>query len=153
VICSQLLACSSLSLTGVAAGQVSWYVRRQEKPKVRRPVEYTAAERFWLAVLGVFGFVAVNGAFVYGLLVQPDAMTAALTNPLAAAFIAEALVLVGVFAYLFERWGVSRLGWGWFVFLSLLGSMAFAIPIVLLFPRSDAGRAAKAPDAEPDGRR
>ncbi len=98
---------------------------------------YTHTERFWLVALGAFGFTAVNGAFAYGLLFQPDALTDALTNPLAAAFIVEALVLVGVFAYLFERWGVSRLGWGWFVFLSLLGSMAFAIPVVLLFPRAN----------------
>lgn len=104
---------------------------------MRRPIAYTRKERVWLATLGVFGFVAVNGAFAYGLVCQPDALTSALTNPLAAAFIIEALVLVGVFAYLFERWGVSRLGWGWFVFLSLLGSMAFAIPVVLLFPRRD----------------
>ena len=54
----------------------------------------------WLAALGVFGFFVVNGAFAHGLLFQPDALTAALTNPLAAAFIVEALVLVGVFAYL-----------------------------------------------------
>ena len=100
-------------------------------------IRYTKTERFWLAALGVFGFFVVNGAFVYGMLFQPDALTAAWTNPMAAAFMVEALVLVGVFAYLFERWGVSRLGWGWFVFLSLLGSMAFAIPVVLLFPRRD----------------
>lgn len=68
---------------------------------------YTNTERFWLAALGVFGFIV------------------------------EALVLVGVFAYLFKRWGVSRLGWGWFVFLSLLGSIAFAIPVVLLYRRQD----------------
>jgi len=104
---------------------------------MRRPIAYTRTERVWLATLGVFGFLAVNGAFAYGLMFRPDALTSALTNPLAAAFIVEALVLVGVFAYLFERWGVSRLGWGWFVFLSLLGSMAFAIPVVLLFPRRD----------------
>ena len=109
---------------------------------MRHRIEYNARERFWLAALGVFGFLAVNGAFVYGLLFQPDALSTALANPLAAAFIAEALVLVGVFAYLFERWEVSRLGWGWFVFLSLLGSMAFAIPIVLLFPRRGEDNAA-----------
>ncbi len=104
---------------------------------MRHAICYTHTERFWLAALGVFGFIAVNGAFVYGLLFQPDALTAVLTNPLAAAFMVEALVLVGVFAYLFKRWEVSRLGWGWFVFLSLLGSIAFAIPIVLLYRRQD----------------
>ena len=104
---------------------------------MQHAIDYTATEQFWLAALGVFGFLAVNGAFAYGLLLQSDALTAALTNPLAAAFIVEAMVLVWVFAYLFERWGMSRLGWGWFVLLSLLGSMAFAIPVVLLFPRRD----------------
>jgi len=56
-----------------------------------------------------------------------------MANPIAAAFMAEALVLVGVFAYLLCKWRVSRLSWGWFVFLSLLGSMAFALPIALLW--------------------
>ncbi len=97
---------------------------------MRHAICCTHTEWFWLVFV-------VNGAFAYGLLFQPDALTAALTNPLATAFIVEALVLVGVFAYRFERWGVSQLGWGWFVFLSLLGSMAFAIPVVLLFPRRD----------------
>ena len=66
---------------------------------------YTHTGRFWLVALGAFAFIAVNGAFVYGLVFQPDALKAALTNPLAAAFIVEAMVLVGVFAYLFQRWG------------------------------------------------
>ena len=38
----------------------------------------------------------------------------------------EALVLVVLLAWLFRKWGVTRLGWGWFVLLSLLGSLAFA---------------------------
>ena len=102
---------------------------------MRHPIEYTPGERFSLFMLGAFGFLVVNGAFIYGMLYQPDALWAAMTNPIAAAFVAEALVLVGVFAYFFEKWGVSRLGWKWFVALSLIGSMAFAIPIVLLYPR------------------
>ena len=98
-------------------------------------VEYSRHERFWLWALGIFGFVGVNGAFFYGILFDPNALQAALTNPVAAAFMVEAMILVGVFAYLFCKWGVMRIAWGWFVFLSLLGSMAFAIPIVLLFQR------------------
>lgn len=93
---------------------------------------YSRNERFWLWTLGTFGFVGINGTFLFSVLYQPELLEAALSNPVAAAFIVEAVVLVGVFAYLFQKWGVSRLGWGWFVFLSYLGSMAFAIPIVLL---------------------
>jgi hypothetical protein len=89
--------------------------------------------------LAAFGFAAVNGAFLYGLLFQPGAFADAMTNPTAAAFMVEALVLVGVFAYLLSKWRVNRLAWGWFVLLSLLGSMAFALPIVLLWPRGRPG--------------
>lgn len=95
-------------------------------------VEYSKWERAALWAVGAFGFVAVNGAFLYGLLVEPDAVRVALTNPISAAFIAEAFVLMGVFAYLFGKWGVGRLSWRWFVALSLLGSMAFSVPAVLL---------------------
>ncbi len=51
---------------------------------MRHAICYTHSERFWLAALGAFGFIAVIGAFAYGLLFQPDALTDALTNPLAA---------------------------------------------------------------------
>ena len=100
-----------------------------------RDTEYSHRERFWLWFLSAFGFFAVNTAFMYGVLFQPDAMVSALTNPIALAFIVEALVLMGVFAYLLTKWQVIKLHWGWFVFMSLLGSMAFALPIVLLWPR------------------
>jgi len=97
-------------------------------------VQYSARERFWLWTLAVAGFLVINGAFAYGLL-QPGAFAAAMTNPLALAFMAEAFVLMGVLAYLLTKWKVSRLSWGWFVLLSLLGSMAFALPVALLWRR------------------
>jgi uncharacterized membrane protein YhaH (DUF805 family) len=98
-------------------------------------ISYSQRERFWLWCLALFGFVAVNGAFFYGMLFQPEALANALANPIALAFMLEAFVLLGVFAYLLTKWGVSRLHWGWFVFLWFLGSMAFALPVVLLWQR------------------
>jgi hypothetical protein len=77
---------------------------------------------------------AFNGAFVYGVAYESHALAEALTNLLSVAFIVEALILVGLLPYLFQRWGVSRLSWGWFVILSL---MVFAISIVRLFPKKD----------------
>lgn len=103
--------------------------------------EYSFRERFWLWALAVFGFFTVNTAFLYGVFFQPDALTSALTNPISLAFIIEALVLMGVFAYLLKKWGVVTFHWGWFVTLSLLGSMAFALPIVLLWQRPVPSRA------------
>jgi len=99
-----------------------------------KEIRYSSCERLWLWCLSVFGFLAINGAFLYGVFIRPELMTEALTNPIALAFIVEALVLMGVFAYLLTKWGVGKLHWGWFVFLSLLGSLAFALPVLLLWP-------------------
>lgn len=95
--------------------------------------KYSSQERFWLWLVAIFGFAIVNGAFLYGLFYEPMAMTEAMKNPIALAFMIEALLLMIVFAYLLPRWGVARLSWIWFIVLSLLGSMAFALPIVLLW--------------------
>lgn len=115
----------------------------QQQPRGEAAPEtaYAPRERFWLAVLAVFGFAVLNGAFMYGLLFRPDALASALANPIAVAFIAEALILVGVLAYLLEKWGVTRLHWGWFVGLSLAGGLAFALPVVLLWSARSAGAA------------
>ena len=96
-------------------------------------IEYSPAERGWLTALAVFGFVAVNGAFFYGLLAMPGSLRAALTNPISLAFLVEALLILAALAYFLGKWGVSRLSWRWFLFLSLVGSMAFALPVVLLW--------------------
>jgi hypothetical protein len=98
-------------------------------------IEYGSSERLLLWSLAVLGFVVVNGAFLYGLL-RPGVLQEALANPVALAFMVEAMVLMGAFAYLLSKWRVSRLSWVWFVLLSLVGSMAFALPIVLLWPRA-----------------
>ncbi|HEU4724081.1 MAG TPA: hypothetical protein VFU59_02160 [Candidatus Eisenbacteria bacterium] len=104
-------------------------------------IEYSPAERGWLAALAVAGFAGVNGAFFYGLLAQPGSLRAALTNPISLAFLVEALLMLAALAYFLGKWGVSRLSWRWFLFLSLLGSMAFALPVVLLWRgRHDASR-------------
>ena len=98
-------------------------------------VSYSARERFWLWTVALVGVAGLNGAFVYGAFVRPELLAAALANPVALAFVIETLVLTGVLAYLLERWGVSRLRWPWFVGLSLVGGIAFALPVVILWKR------------------
>lgn len=100
--------------------------------------DYSAGERTALIGLGAFGFIAVNGTFIYSLLFRSDALDDALANPLCAAFMVEALVLAGALAYLLRKWGVSRVSWVWFVVLSLIGSIAFALPVALLWPGDSA---------------
>lgn len=95
--------------------------------------EYTRRERIGLWILAAFGFTVVNAAFLYGVSFGQNTITATLKNPIALAFIMESLILLGVFAYLLSKWQVLKLHWGWFVLLSLIGSMVFALPIVLLW--------------------
>ena len=100
-------------------------------------MEYSRAERLWLMVLAAAGLFGINGVFLWCLYARPGTIEAALSNPLALAFVVEAMLLVVTLAWLFRKWRLSRLGWGWFVALSLLGSLAFAIPVALLLPRRD----------------
>ena len=96
-------------------------------------MEYCAQERFWLWALALVGAAGINTAFLYGLVIRPELLDQAMSNPVSLAFIIESLLLMCVFAYLLGKWGVSRLHWGWFVGLSLVGSMALALPVVLLW--------------------
>ena len=98
-------------------------------------MEYTRAERFWLMVLAAVGLLGINGTFLWSLYARPGTVDAALSNPLALAFVIEAMLLVVTLAWLFRKLGLTRLGWGWFIALSLIGSLAFAIPVALLLPK------------------
>ena len=98
-------------------------------------IEYSPREKMALIAFGGFGLVVLNSLFLYGLLVRPDSLAEAFTNPISLVFIVESFLLLGVFAYLMRKWGVLRVPWGWFVGLALLGSMLFALPVVLLWQR------------------
>ena len=100
-------------------------------------MEYSRAERSWLLALGAVGLLGINGVFLWSLYTRPDAVREALANPLALAFVVEAMLLVATMAWLFRKWSLTRLGWGWFVVLSLVGSLAFAIPVALLLPKRE----------------
>ena len=105
--------------------------------------QYTDQERFWLIVLAVVGLVAINGVFLYAVFFRPDQLRLAMTNPVAVAFIVEALLLTGALAYLLRKWEVARLSARWFVALALAGGLAFALPVVLLWGNGARDRALK----------
>ena len=89
---------------------------------------YTLA--LWtLALLGLLG---LNGAFIYGVVVRPDLIGPALTNPISVAFIAEALVMTAFGAWVLWRLDVRRPGPLAFVVLSLIGGLAFSAPLLIL---------------------
>ena len=102
---------------------------------MEHPIVYTARERSALWLLAIVGGVGLNGAFLYGMLARPGALEAALGNPIALAFLIEAFLMMGALAYLLPRWGVTTRSRLAFVALSLLGGVAFALPVVVLWKR------------------
>jgi hypothetical protein len=107
-----------------------------------KPLSSTA-EKFLLA-LAVFGFIGPNGCFVYFALSDFGTVLEALRNPIALVFITEAFALMFLIAWLLHHWGWRRPGWGWFVVLSLLGSLLFSVPLYL-YLASRAARSTPAP--------
>ncbi len=103
-------------------------------------IEYTRGEKVALIALGVVGLMGINAVFAWAFVFNQQAMWDAVANPVSAVFVAEAFLVMGFLAYFLRKWGVARLGWGWFIVLSLLGSMAFAIPVVLLWPKRKQGQ-------------
>jgi uncharacterized membrane protein YhaH (DUF805 family) len=105
--------------------------------------QYSDRERFWLTALAVVSLFAINGVFLYAVFFRPDQLRLAMTNPVALAFIVEALLLTGALAYLLRRWRVAHLSAGWFIVLALAGGLAFALPVVLLWRNSTRDHALK----------
>ena len=98
---------------------------------------YTTHERVILWTIALAGFAALNGTFLYGTFAEPAMLEAALANPLSIVFLVEALVLTGLLAYLLQKWRVTRMSWVWFVVVALAGSLAFALPVAILWRRRD----------------
>lgn len=72
-----------------------------------------------------------NGIFIWYALTPPVLVEAALRNPIALVFIAEAFFLMFLFAWLIGRLGLRRPGRLAFIAMSLIGSMAFSVPAAL----------------------
>lgn len=96
---------------------------------------FSPRERTLLWIFAALGGVLLNGLFVYGALARPGAFAAALANPIALAFLLEALLMLVLLAWWLPRWGVLGTSRTAFVVLALLGGLAFALPAALLWRR------------------
>lgn len=92
---------------------------------------FTNAKEKLLLALAVSGLIVPNGIFIYYSLAAPALLHDALTNPVALVFIAEAFLLMFLFAWVIHRQGLRSPGWLAFIVLSLLGSLAFSVPAFL----------------------
>ena len=96
---------------------------------------WSHGERRGLILFAAFGMAAVNGAFLWSLFAEGDLLGEALRNPLAMAFIIEAFALVFLVGWLLRRQGMTRVTLLQFFLLSMVGSLAFSLPVALLLPQ------------------
>lgn len=82
-------------------------------------------------VLAILGFLLINCPFLYFALIEREVYELGMKNGLALVFIAEAFLLLVFFAFLIAKMGYQKPGWIFFVFMSIIGSLAFSIPLQL----------------------
>ncbi|MEM1094234.1 MAG: hypothetical protein AAGJ10_06485 [Bacteroidota bacterium] len=91
------------------------------------------AQRPALWLLGALGFLVLNPVFLYYYITDPALWDAAMANPISLVFIAEAFILLGFGAWFIARSKLSKPGWIAFVLLAIAGTLAFALPVFILW--------------------
>ncbi len=85
----------------------------------------------WLVLLAVVGLLAPGGLFLYSALNDYASLSAAVSDRMAVAFFLDLLMSTFLLAYLFAKRPPGPVKWPWFVALSLVGTLAFGIPLFL----------------------
>ena len=95
---------------------------KMEKLKEIRPL---------LLATAILGFLVINCPFLYYALIATETYATGMKNGLALVFIGEAFLLLVFLAFIIAKMGWKRPGWVFFVCMSILGSLAFSIPLQL----------------------
>ena len=94
-------------------------------------LEKITPHRSALLAISIVGLTVPNGIFLYFTITSPDIYRAALQNPIALVFMAEAFFLMLFAAFWIHRYRLKAPGWLGFILLSLVGSLAFSVPFAL----------------------
>jgi hypothetical protein len=90
------------------------------------------SERLLLILAAVAGLFGLNGVFVYYAVFRRPELNAVLFHPVGGTLMLEAFLIVALAAVFLARRPIGRWGWKSFVLFSLLGGLAFSIPVILL---------------------
>ena len=92
-----------------------------------------------LLAFAIVAFLGPNGLYLYALFTDPSLNQQAMSNPVALAFMIEAMMLLGLFLWYVHRETKSLVQVGLYLILSFAGSLAFSFPLfVYLKKRSTA---------------
>ena len=93
--------------------------------------------RLILLIVASIGLFGINGVFLYSVIYRPELVKEALGNLYALVFILEAFILLPLGCFLISIAKLKSPSWIGFLALSLLGSMAFSIPLsIILWTRN-----------------
>ena len=84
-------------------------------------------QRWILLAVALFGLIVPNNMFLYASLHDPNGGVA--HNLLASSFMLDAFLALGSLSYFFAVRPLGPVKWYWFTLLSLLGGMAFSLPL------------------------
>lgn len=84
-----------------------------------------------MLAIAIIGLLGPNGLYLYFSLTQPELNSAAISNPIALAFMIEAIMLVAIFLFwVYQRTRSWKQVATYFV-LTMCGSLAFSFPLFL----------------------
>ena len=83
----------------------------------------------WLLVISAFGFIVPNSFLIYWLVAEYRGFGPVWSDHLALAFIIDVFIAMLLLAYWYARHPIGRVKWYWFVVLSILGGLAFSLPL------------------------
>ncbi len=100
-------------------------------------MQMTKKTKYILAAVALLAAVGPNGLYLYAVFTQPELSGLALKNPVALAFMIEAMMLLSLFLWYVYKQTHS---WGKVVIysvLSFMGSLAFSFPLFLYLNGKD----------------
>ena len=83
----------------------------------------------WLLLVALFGFLVPNGIFLFWLTREFHGWGPALSDKLALSFVLDMFMAMALLAVYFARRPIGKVGWPWFVLLSLAGGLGFSLPL------------------------
>ena len=86
-------------------------------------------QQWVLLGVALFGLFVPNNMFLYASFHDHNGCGSIAHNLLASSFMLDAFLAMGVLAYLFAVRPLGPVRWYWFVLLSVLGGMAFSLPL------------------------
>lgn len=84
--------------------------------------------QYALLAIALFGLTVPNGLFLYAVHKGAGA-NGLMGDKLALSFMLDAFVAMGLLAYTYAVRPIGKVRWYWFVGLSLLGGLAFSLPL------------------------